>query len=375
MANSNIPPNGQFVVDTEKQQLFFGDGVTEGGLVYRSAESLGAKLRSLAAAAPATNPYAKPPMFRLLPWKYGMIVNQGMMVANGGNAFVAYAAGTTATSGNGPTNTSASGAADNTTGWIYTGPIEMTSDVGVTDPAWTGSQEYTAGALAINGSNLYACIVGGTSASSGGPTGTGVGIADGSVTWNYYGPVRSRTFDFDIPVITAGTTAPSGLGNLYNGSVAYNTVYPGTVLGIWLVTGGTGYAVGDLYYPNGGTFTTQASFKVTAIGAGGVITSADVQQAGSYSIGPTVSNSLGVLTQGSTTGSGTGATFIAQFNDPFFCKYRGMYYIGDNAGILLGGAYQASAGVTSSVLHGAIEFYSDTPRISFREVTSTQDFQ
>lgn len=51
--------------------------------------------------------------------------------------------------------------------------------------AWTGSTAYALGALATNGGNLYRVTTAGTSASSGGPTGTGASIADGTVTWTY----------------------------------------------------------------------------------------------------------------------------------------------------------------------------------------------
>lgn len=62
-------------------------------------------------------------------------------------------------------------------------------DVGLNStaaPAWAGSTSYSAGVYRTNGANQYKCVIGGTSASSGGPTGTGTGITDGSVTWDWY---------------------------------------------------------------------------------------------------------------------------------------------------------------------------------------------
>jgi hypothetical protein len=54
---------------------------------------------------------------------------------------------------------------------------------------WTTSTAYAAGASVFNGANIYTTTTGGTSASSGaGPSGTGTGITDGTVTWNYAGP-------------------------------------------------------------------------------------------------------------------------------------------------------------------------------------------
>jgi hypothetical protein len=53
--------------------------------------------------------------------------------------------------------------------------------------AWLPTTAYSATNLVINGGLVYTCTVGGTSASSGGPTGTGSGITDGTVTWNFLG--------------------------------------------------------------------------------------------------------------------------------------------------------------------------------------------
>lgn len=43
------------------------------------------------------------------------------------------------------------------------------------------------GQYCTNGGNTYVCATAGTTAASGGPTGTGSGITDGTVTWNYVG--------------------------------------------------------------------------------------------------------------------------------------------------------------------------------------------
>ena len=52
-------------------------------------------------------------------------------------------------------------------------------------PAWAISTAYTVGQKVTNGSNIYTCITAGTSAGSGGPTGTGTSIADNTVVWSY----------------------------------------------------------------------------------------------------------------------------------------------------------------------------------------------
>lgn len=51
--------------------------------------------------------------------------------------------------------------------------------------AWIASHAYTHGVRVINGGNLYGCTVAGTSAASGGPSGTGGVITDGGATWAY----------------------------------------------------------------------------------------------------------------------------------------------------------------------------------------------
>lgn len=58
-------------------------------------------------------------------------------------------------------------------------------------PAWGGSQNYSAGQTRTNGANQYRVVTGGTSAASGGPTGTGQSIVDGTVTWAYIAPANA----------------------------------------------------------------------------------------------------------------------------------------------------------------------------------------
>ena len=64
-------------------------------------------------------------------------------------------------------------------------------------PAWTASTLYTApGMLVSNGGNIYELTTAGTSASSGGPTGTTTtwnGITDGTAKWRYVGAPATFT--------------------------------------------------------------------------------------------------------------------------------------------------------------------------------------
>lgn len=62
--------------------------------------------------------------------------------------------------------------------------------IGATAPAWAGSTAYVDGDQVTNGGNIYLCVVGGMSAAAGGPSGTAVpagfaGIVDGTVQWVY----------------------------------------------------------------------------------------------------------------------------------------------------------------------------------------------
>ena len=79
---------------------------------------------------------------------------------------------------------------------------------GAVTTAWAGSTGYQTGSATAVASfvtndsgKVYVCTVSGTSASSGGPTGTGSGIVDGSCTWNYIGSNSAPT-----KLVSFGTT-------------------------------------------------------------------------------------------------------------------------------------------------------------------------
>jgi len=50
---------------------------------------------------------------------------------------------------------------------------------------WVATTPYVAGNRVVNGGNVYVCTSPGTSAGSGGPSGTGSGIIDGGVIWSF----------------------------------------------------------------------------------------------------------------------------------------------------------------------------------------------
>jgi hypothetical protein len=58
---------------------------------------------------------------------------------------------------------------------------------GLVSQAWQASTAYVLNQHVSNGGNVYICTTAGTSASSGGPSGTGTGIADGTAVWAYVG--------------------------------------------------------------------------------------------------------------------------------------------------------------------------------------------
>lgn len=70
--------------------------------------------------------------------------------------------------------------------WIGSGSV-ATGDSYPGAPNWTASKSYpTAGKQVTNGSNVYTLVTPGTSASSGGPTGTGSSITDGTCVWAFF---------------------------------------------------------------------------------------------------------------------------------------------------------------------------------------------
>lgn len=65
---------------------------------------------------------------------------------------------------------------------------------GIVSEAWVGSKAYAVNDHVTNdGGRLYRCTAAGTSAATGGPTGTGASITDGTVTWTYVAPATDMT--------------------------------------------------------------------------------------------------------------------------------------------------------------------------------------
>ncbi len=64
-------------------------------------------------------------------------------------------------------------------------------DVSGITTAWVALTVYAQGAQRRNGAGAYQCITAGTSAASGGPTGTGSDITDGTAHWEFLGSAIS----------------------------------------------------------------------------------------------------------------------------------------------------------------------------------------
>jgi hypothetical protein len=77
---------------------------------------------------------------------------------------------------------------------------------GLASIAWVASTAYVVGDRVANGGNQYRCTVAGTSAGSGGPSGTGGAIVDGGATWAFEGAVEGLITNTGGPRIVAGGT-------------------------------------------------------------------------------------------------------------------------------------------------------------------------
>lgn len=82
--------------------------------------------------------------------------------------------------------------------------------------AWASGTLYAVGNVVSNGGNDYVCYTGGTSAGSGGPTGTGAaGITDNTVVWFFYGLTSTTSNSAIAPTVTTTASLPGPLTNAY----------------------------------------------------------------------------------------------------------------------------------------------------------------
>jgi hypothetical protein len=104
---------------------------------------------------------------------------------------------------------------------------------------WAASTAYVAGDVRRNSGNIYRCTLGGTSATSGGPTGTGSGIVDGTVTWEF---VSTGGIQWGYAEITARSSATQVTASVRAG-FAGTSATAAWRLGLWSDTTGWPAAV------------------------------------------------------------------------------------------------------------------------------------
>lgn len=136
--------------------------------------------------------------------------------------------------------------------------------------------------------------------------------------------ITSTLFRTDYPVFQETEQYPDSLINywlqvssLLLNQDRFGQPAPWTAQSVALNFGGTGYAINDTLQLAGGTWTTSPIvLTVSAVGVGGVITAVSVTNPGAYTIFPT-----NPVSQLSTSGSGTGATFNLKFTSAPYTEY------------------------------------------------------
>ena len=101
--------------------------------------------------------------------------------------------------------------------------------------AWTANTAFILNATRVNGGNWYMVTAAGTSAASGGPSGTGTAITDGGVTWTYLGPNKQTELleftleDFSLTALGSGTQGKSNGAGVRSSGAARATIRGGTI--------------------------------------------------------------------------------------------------------------------------------------------------
>lgn len=104
--------------------------------------------------------------------------------------------------------------------WTWVTSADGTTDGAITgSTAWQGSKAYTLNQYASHqtggGSGWYLATTAGTSAASGGPTGTGTGITDGSVVWSFVGAVSGNLGGYANIMNAPAVLDHQVMGNLF----------------------------------------------------------------------------------------------------------------------------------------------------------------
>lgn len=150
---------------------------------------------------------------------------------------------------------------------------------------------------------ITAIVLGdGGSGYNGTPTVTITGDGDGATAEAVLG---AATGDDEVTTLTV--TNPGVYGAIptlsFGGPGTGAAGFARLGLGLYLISAGSGYAVGDEVTFLGGTFTRPAKFVVTVVGGGGNIIARVGMDSGDYSVLPAAASAT------STTGAGTGCTF------------------------------------------------------------------
>lgn len=117
------------------------------------------------------------------------------------------------------------------------------SRIGHIPAAWAAATAYSKGAVVRNNGNLYICTSAGTSAASGGPSGTGGAITDDSVVWKYVLSNDGLYWGWGtITGFTSSTQVSVTITRALGGTAAVDTWR----LGVWSAT--TGYPAASTFY-------------------------------------------------------------------------------------------------------------------------------
>lgn len=205
--------------------------------------------------------------------------------------------------------------------------------------AWLANTAYAVGQTVSNGGNVYICTIGGTSAGSGGPTGTGLGIVDNTVTWNFVGKALTLVVTFPVQSDPAGygafhvTSTPGGRFLIYvdevNGPYLYTestglwTKYASGVAAPWAP--GVLVSVGTQVINGGNTYTVTTGGVTNSTGSGpagtgpGITDGATVVWTG---VAGTVANAIGPSIADQNNGLYVGTNLPANFASVVIWKSR-----------------------------------------------------
>ena len=186
-------------------------------------------------------------------WAASTAYALNVQVRSSGNIYICRTAGTSGATA--PTGTG-TGISDGVCTWDYVRPITVGPAATVRiGNLWTTGTSYTANTSQVNsGGNLYTCRTTGLAGATA-PTGTGTGISDGTLTWDYAGPAATATANVTGGSVTSLTLVTEGAGYLAIPGVTILANEAGSgasyqaqvgVLSINITAGGEGYLVAPL---------------------------------------------------------------------------------------------------------------------------------